>query len=324
MPASRSFRPITSGQGAGPVGPRPRAAHDVDPGQRPGANCDQITQPPNGSFSGTPSRVTRVRPAPDGAMARRLIPWVVGLADRLEVRRNSGDARRLAHEATRPPAGSWPGRARPDGPPRRPRSEAAGGKGRHGDRSPARHRALRRRAGTGGHQGGTLTRRCRVSAAPAGGDERTALLGPSATSFCRTCTTRLTFISSGRPPQEGPEDRHEDRHTDSGRLPPVRTSLRPTNHPYLTGAWTPLHEEVDAIDLRGHRGRDPDRHRRRLSAQHREPGAPAAGPLPSVRRRRHAAPDRLQGRRAPAIATASSARAASRRSRRPARRCGAA
>jgi MFS family permease len=34
------------------------------------------------------------------------------------------------------------------------------------------------------------------------------------------------------------------------RLPKVRTSLSPTNHPYMTGAWTPLHEEVDAWDLR--------------------------------------------------------------------------
>ena len=33
------------------------------------------------------------------------------------------------------------------------------------------------------------------------------------------------------------------------RLPPVKTSLRPSNHPYLTGAWTPLLEEVDATDL---------------------------------------------------------------------------
>jgi carotenoid cleavage dioxygenase-like enzyme len=33
------------------------------------------------------------------------------------------------------------------------------------------------------------------------------------------------------------------------RLPPVTTSLRPSNHPYLNGAWTPLHEEVDAVDL---------------------------------------------------------------------------
>ncbi len=33
------------------------------------------------------------------------------------------------------------------------------------------------------------------------------------------------------------------------RLQPVRTSLRPSNHPYLNGAWTPLLEEVDATDL---------------------------------------------------------------------------
>ena len=33
------------------------------------------------------------------------------------------------------------------------------------------------------------------------------------------------------------------------RLPPVRTTLRPSNHPYLNGAWTPLHEEVNASDL---------------------------------------------------------------------------
>ena len=33
------------------------------------------------------------------------------------------------------------------------------------------------------------------------------------------------------------------------KLPPVRTSLKPSNHPYLNGAWTPLHEEVDAFDL---------------------------------------------------------------------------
>jgi len=33
------------------------------------------------------------------------------------------------------------------------------------------------------------------------------------------------------------------------RLPPVKSSLRPSNHPYLNGAWTPLLEEVDATDL---------------------------------------------------------------------------
>ena len=24
-------------------------------------------------------------------------------------------------------------------------------------------------------------------------------------------------------------------------LPPIKSSLKPSNHPYLTGAWTPLH-----------------------------------------------------------------------------------
>lgn len=33
------------------------------------------------------------------------------------------------------------------------------------------------------------------------------------------------------------------------RLAPVKTSLKPSNHPYLNGAWTPLHEEVNASDL---------------------------------------------------------------------------
>ena len=33
------------------------------------------------------------------------------------------------------------------------------------------------------------------------------------------------------------------------RLAPVQTTLRPSNHPYLNGAWTPLYEEVDAFDL---------------------------------------------------------------------------
>ena len=33
------------------------------------------------------------------------------------------------------------------------------------------------------------------------------------------------------------------------KLPPIRISLKPSNHPYLNGAWTPLHEEVDAYDL---------------------------------------------------------------------------
>jgi carotenoid cleavage dioxygenase-like enzyme len=33
------------------------------------------------------------------------------------------------------------------------------------------------------------------------------------------------------------------------RLPPILTTLQPSNHPYLNGAWTPLHEEVDAEQL---------------------------------------------------------------------------
>lgn len=33
------------------------------------------------------------------------------------------------------------------------------------------------------------------------------------------------------------------------KLPPIRTSLKPSTHPYLNGAWTPLHEEVNAFDL---------------------------------------------------------------------------
>ncbi|MEG2312695.1 carotenoid oxygenase family protein, partial [Brevundimonas sp.] len=33
------------------------------------------------------------------------------------------------------------------------------------------------------------------------------------------------------------------------RLEPVKTSLGATNHPYMTGAWTPQWEEVTALDL---------------------------------------------------------------------------
>ena len=32
-------------------------------------------------------------------------------------------------------------------------------------------------------------------------------------------------------------------------LKPVITSLEPSDHPYLNGAWKPLHEEVNATDL---------------------------------------------------------------------------
>lgn len=33
------------------------------------------------------------------------------------------------------------------------------------------------------------------------------------------------------------------------KLPPIKTTLQPSNHPYLNGAWTPQHEEVNAWDL---------------------------------------------------------------------------
>jgi carotenoid cleavage dioxygenase len=42
------------------------------------------------------------------------------------------------------------------------------------------------------------------------------------------------------------------------RLAPVVSSLRPSNHPYLNGAWTPLFEEVNAFDLDVIEGRIPD------------------------------------------------------------------
>lgn len=42
------------------------------------------------------------------------------------------------------------------------------------------------------------------------------------------------------------------------RLPPVKATLGPSNHPYLSGPWTPLHEEIDAFDLEVIEGRIPD------------------------------------------------------------------
>ena len=42
------------------------------------------------------------------------------------------------------------------------------------------------------------------------------------------------------------------------RLPPVKATLQPSNHPYLNGAWTPQHEEVTATDLEVIEGRIPD------------------------------------------------------------------
>ena len=42
------------------------------------------------------------------------------------------------------------------------------------------------------------------------------------------------------------------------KLPPVKATLQPSNHPYLNGAWTPQHEEVTASDLDVIQGRIPD------------------------------------------------------------------
>ena len=42
------------------------------------------------------------------------------------------------------------------------------------------------------------------------------------------------------------------------KLPPVKSTLQPSNHPYLNGAWTPQHEEVTATDLDVIEGRIPD------------------------------------------------------------------
>jgi carotenoid cleavage dioxygenase len=42
------------------------------------------------------------------------------------------------------------------------------------------------------------------------------------------------------------------------KLEPVLTTLRPSNHPYLTGPWTPLHEEVNATGLEAYEGTIPD------------------------------------------------------------------
>jgi hypothetical protein len=65
-----------------------------------GSSALKAIQPPNGSVRGTPSRVTSVRPAPDGAIARRLMPWVVGLEARLDVRRNSDTAGTVARASS--------------------------------------------------------------------------------------------------------------------------------------------------------------------------------------------------------------------------------
>ena len=36
----------------------------------------------------------------------------------------------------------------------------------------------------------------------------------------------------------------------SAELSPITSSLKPSNHPYLNGAWTPQHEEVTAFALK--------------------------------------------------------------------------
>jgi carotenoid cleavage dioxygenase-like enzyme len=42
------------------------------------------------------------------------------------------------------------------------------------------------------------------------------------------------------------------------KLPQVKATLQPSNHPYLNGAWTPQHEEVTAFDLAVIEGKIPD------------------------------------------------------------------
>ncbi len=78
-----------TGERTGAVWPCARAAHDVDALQVFGRNALQMTHPPNGSLTGTPSSITSARPAPEGAMLRSEMPSVVALALRLEERRNS-------------------------------------------------------------------------------------------------------------------------------------------------------------------------------------------------------------------------------------------
>src|SRR6185437_5428702 len=59
------------------------------PARPSGGSAVQITQPPNGSLTGAPSRVTSALPAPEPAMALSDTPWVVGLAESDVVLRNS-------------------------------------------------------------------------------------------------------------------------------------------------------------------------------------------------------------------------------------------
>ena len=72
-----------------PYAPAPAPRTILTPSSPSGRRDDQMTHPPNGSFTGTPSRVTRARPAPEGAILLSEIPWIVGLAPSLPVRLNS-------------------------------------------------------------------------------------------------------------------------------------------------------------------------------------------------------------------------------------------
>src|SRR6185312_905477 len=53
-----------------------------------GGSDVHTTQPPKGSFCGTPSRVTSARPAPEAPMERSETPWPVALVETLLLRRN--------------------------------------------------------------------------------------------------------------------------------------------------------------------------------------------------------------------------------------------
>ncbi len=72
-----------------PYGPAPAPRTTVAAPMVAGGSAVQITQPPKGSFCGTPSSVTSARPAPEPATARSDSPCVVGFAPSVEVRRKS-------------------------------------------------------------------------------------------------------------------------------------------------------------------------------------------------------------------------------------------
>jgi len=84
-----SWSAITPVNAPAPYGPAPAPRTISARATSSGGSELQITQPPNGSFCGTPSSVTNARPAPDGAMERSETPCTVGFADNEELRRNS-------------------------------------------------------------------------------------------------------------------------------------------------------------------------------------------------------------------------------------------